>query len=285
MKQRWKKILRITLFAAILPVIFLFVVYVRALSNLQNKKELLSFKNAAASVVLSQEGELIGKIFSENRTNISYDQIPINLIQALIATEDARFYKHSGIDSRSLLRVLFKTILFNRKAAGGGSTITQQLAKNMFGRKITGPFAIFVTKTKEIMLARRIESVFSKTEILTLYFNTVPFGENVFGIEAASQRYFSKRVEQLDIEESAVLIGMLKANSLFNPRLYPDNSKKRRNVVLSQMLKYNYLEKADADSISQLPLVLNYSNLESQGPGRLFPLPGKKRSKTDPGKY
>jgi penicillin-binding protein 1A len=279
MKQRLLKILKITLFAAILPVTFLLIVYVRALSNLQNKKELLNYKNAAASVVLSQEGELIGKIFNENRTNILYDQIPTNLIHALIATEDARFYKHRGIDSRSLLRVLFKTILFNRKTSGGGSTITQQLAKNMFGRKITGLFAIFVTKTKEIMLARRIERVFSKTEILTLYFNTVPFGENVFGIEAASQRYFNKKVEKLNIEESAVLIGMLKANSLYNPRLYPDNAKKRRNVVLGQMLKYNYLEKSAADSLCKLPLVLNYSNLESQGPADYFLFRVKKEVK------
>jgi penicillin-binding protein 1A len=265
-----KKILIIILITAILPVAFVLIIFIRAFSNLQNEKELLSLKNATASVVLSREGELIGKIFTENRTNITYELIPSDLINALIATEDARFYKHKGIDSRSLLRVFFKTILLNKQSAGGGSTITQQLAKNLFGRKITGVFAIFVIKTKEALLARRLEKVFTKAEILTLYFNTVPFGENIFGVEAASQRYFNKKVELLNIEESAVLVGMLKANSLYNPRLYPENAKRRRNVVLNQMQKYNYLKASAVDSLSKLPLILNYSNLESAGPADYF---------------
>jgi penicillin-binding protein 1A len=265
-----KKILKITLIAAIIPVAFVLVVFIRAFSTLQNEKELLSFKNATASVVLSQEGELIGKIFTENRTNITYKLIPADLINALIATEDARFYKHRGTDSRSLLRVFIKTILLNKQSAGGGSTITQQLAKNLFGRKVKGPFALFVIKTKEALLAHRLEKVFTKVEILTLYLNTVPFGEQIFGIEAASQRYFNKKVELLNMEESAVLVGMLKANNVYNPRLYPENAKSRRNIVLRQMQKYNYLEASEVDSLSKLPLILNYSNLESAGPADYF---------------
>ena len=151
---------------------------------------------------------------------------------------------------------LFKTILFNKHSAGGGSTITQQLAKNMFGRRNTGPFAIFINKTKEGFAGTSSGESIHKEEILTLYLNTVPFGENVFGIETASQRYFNKKVEHLNIEESAVLVGMLKANNLYNPRLYPDNAKKRRNVVLSQMQKYKYLKTSEADSLSKLPLIL-----------------------------
>jgi penicillin-binding protein 1A len=269
-KKHWKKILTITASAAAIPVVFILIVYIGALRNLQSEKELLGYRNANASVVLSQEGELIGKIFAQNRTNILYEQIPAHLLNALIATEDARFYEHKGVDSRSLLRVLFKTILFNRQSSGGGSTITQQLAKNMFGRKNTGPFAIFINKTKEVFLARRLEKVLSKNEILTLYLNTVPFGENVFGIEAASHRYFNKNVEDLVVEESAVLVGMLKANNLYNPRLNPENAKSRRNIVFGQMNKYKYLKKTEADSLSILPLKLDYSNIESGGPADYF---------------
>src|SRR5512145_860056 len=140
----WIKILKITLIAALIPVLFVLIVFIRAFTILQSEQELLSYKNATASVVLSQEGELIGKIFTENRTSVSYSQIPSHLINALVATEDARFYKHRGIDTRSLLRVFFKTILFNKQSSGGGSTITQQLAKNMFGRKNKGLFGIFI---------------------------------------------------------------------------------------------------------------------------------------------
>ncbi len=167
--------------------------------HLQDRKELLSYKNATASKVLSAEGKLIGKFYLENRTNVSYSQIPQSLIDALIATEDARFFEHKGVDTRSLFRVLFKTILTGNKRSGGGSTITQQLAKNMYGRQKTGVLSILRNKIREIILAYRIEKTYTKEEILTLYLNTVPFGEDIFGIEAAASRYFNKRVEQLKI--------------------------------------------------------------------------------------
>ena len=218
MRKSRKIIFLIILVITIIPVIFFSIIFLGALVSLQNKNELLSYKNATATVVLSEEGELIGKIFSENRTNIPYSLIPDHLINALIATEDARFFEHKGIDSRSLLRVMFKTILLGKQSSGGGSTITQQLAKNMFGREKSGLLATIKYKTKEILLAYRLEKIFTKEEILTLYLNTVPFGENVYGIEAASLRYFNKKAEDLSIEESAVLIGMLKANDYYNPR-------------------------------------------------------------------
>jgi len=270
MKKTWKRILIAALLAAIIPFIFILIVSIGAFGILQSKKELQNFKNASASVVLSQEEELIGKIFTENRTNVTYDQIPRHLVNALIATEDARYYSHKGIDSRSLARVFIKTILLNNKSAGGGSTITAQLAKNMFGRKNRGPFAIYINKTKEALLAYRMEKIFTKEEILTLYLNTVPFGENVYGIEAASRRYFNKSIGMLRIEESAVLVGILKANNLYNPRLNPENARKRRNLVLNQMLKYDYLKQSEADSLSKLPMVVNYVNLESDGPADYF---------------
>jgi penicillin-binding protein 1A len=270
MKKLGLKIIMIALVAAIFPLIFILIVSIGAFGILQSEKELQSFKNASASVVLSEDGELIGKIFTENRTNITYDLLPKHLVNALIATEDARYFKHKGIDSRSLVRVFFKTILFRNKNSGGGSTITEQLAKNMFGRKNKGPFALFINKTKEALLARRLEKVFTKEDIITMYLNTVPFGENVYGIEAASRRYFNKNTEKLKIEESAVLIGILKANNLYNPRLYPENARSRRDIVISQMQKYGYLKAGEADSLRKLPLVLNYVNLESEGPADYF---------------
>ena len=197
-------------------------------------------------------------------------QIPPDLINALIATEDSRFYEHKGIDSRSLFRVLFKSLLLGNRESGGGSTISQQLAKNMFGRNNSGRLSLLVSKTKEAILAHRLEKTFSKEEILTLYLNTVSFGENIYGIETASLLYFNKKVELLNIEESAVLIGMLKANTLYNPRLHPENALARRNVVLKQMEKYKYLKASQADSLCKLPLKLNYADIESEGPADYF---------------
>lgn len=233
--------------------------------HLQDRTELLNYKNATATKVLSAEGKLIGKFYYENRTNVSYSQITPYLIKALVATEDARFFEHKGVDTRSLFRVLFKTILTGNRRSGGGSTITQQLAKNMYGRQKTGVLSIFRNKVREIILAHRIEETYSKEEILTLYLNTVPFGENIFGIEAAASRYFNKKVEQLKPEESAVLVGMLKASTYYHPALHPENAKRRRNVVLGQMAKYNYLQPFEADSLRKLPIILDYKNPESEG--------------------
>lgn len=266
-----KKIIRLGIIAfAAIPVILLLFVFIRARCLMESKNELRNVKNANASIVLSHNGRLIGKIFKENRTGVTREQIPGHLVQALVATEDARFYKHKGVDTRSLFRVFFKTFLLNRKNAGGGSTITQQLAKNLFGRNIRGPFALLTAKLKEIMLARKIERLFTKEEILTLYFNTVPFGENVYGIETAAQRYFNTKTENLKIEQGAVLVGMLKANHTYNPRLFPEKALSRRNVVLSQMRKYEYLPDSQLDSLSKLPLKIDYANLEAAGPADYF---------------
>jgi len=260
-----KPAFHIILAALFLTVVVFVVAYTSLSGNLKNKTELLNYKNAAASLVLSEDGELLGKFFYENRTNISFDQIPKHLINALIATEDVRFYEHKGNDAKSFFRVLLKTILLNKRSSGGGSTITQQLAKNMFGRKSTGLLPVFRSKISEVIMARRLERVFSKDEILALYLNTVAFGENVYGIEAASARFFNKSTGALKVEESAILIGMLKANTYYNPRLHPENAKIRRNVVLRQMGKYKYLEAKDADSLSKLPLIIDYKRSGSEG--------------------
>ncbi len=245
-------------------------IYYGAFGYLFTKTELKEFKNESASLVYSEDKELIGKFFDENRTNISYDQLPKSVINALVATEDARFFKHGGIDTQSLFRVLIKTVILKHKNSGGGSTISQQLAKNMYGRNDYGLLSMPVNKTKEMILANRLEDIYSKNEVLAMYLNTIPFGENVYGIESASRRYFNKSVESLKIEEAAVLIGMLKANTYYNPRRYPENAVKRRNVVLGQMYKYDYVTKKEKDSLQSLSLQMDYSNLESEGPANYF---------------
>lgn len=270
LKRHWKTLVIIFSGMLLLPVIFVFSVYCGVFGHLQTKNELLNYKNANATIVLSSDGELIGNIFSQNRTNISFNQIPVNLINALVATEDYRFFEHKGIDSRSLFRVLFKSLLLNDRRSGGGSTLTQQLAKNMFGRKKAGRLSMLVIKTKEVIIAHRLEKSFTKEEILTLYLNTVSFGENIYGIGTASRRYFNKKTDKLTFEESAVLVGMLKANTFYNPRLHPENALARRNVVLRQLEKYNYLNSPEADSLCKLPLIQNFADVESDGPADYF---------------
>jgi len=256
--------------------LFLAAVNFEFFGHVYSRKELKEFKNQTATRIFTRDGHLIGKFFDKNRTNVTFDQIPEHVVNALVATEDARYFEHEGVDSRSLLRVLFKTIILNDASSGGGSTITQQLLKNMYGRKNFGPLTMLVNKTKEGILATRLESIYNKQEILALYLNTVPFGENVYGIEAASRLFFNKSVSQLSITQGAVLVGMLKANTYYNPRLYPDNSLRRRNVVLFQMVNYEYLNQANYDSLKLLPIVLDYANLESEGPANYFLVEVKK---------
>lgn len=270
MKKGWKIVIVVLGIIIFIPLFFISSVQIGVFGRLPGKKELISFRNATASVVLSHEGETIGRFFSENRITIPFDQMPAHLINSLVATEDARFYEHSGIDSRSLVRVVFKSILFSDRSSGGGSTITQQLAKNMYGRKDYRVFSVILNKTREVILAKRIEKVFTKDKILELYLNTVSFGENIYGIEAASQRYFSKKAADLKVEEAALLTGMLKANTMYNPRLYPQNAVRRRNVVLGQMEKYGYLEGRAADSLSALPIKLDYNKTDLSGPADYF---------------
>lgn len=268
------KILKALLFIIIIVLFvvgsFFVLLYTGAFGNIPSKAELLDIKNETASVVFSSDGELLGKFFAENRTNIQFPEIPQNLVTALIATEDARFFEHEGVDKRSMFRVVVKTIIMGDRSSGGGSTITQQLAKNLFGRKDYGEFSIFVNKFKEIILARRLEDIYSKEEILTLYLNTVPFGEDVYGIEVASRRFFNKKTNQLKTEEAAVLVGILKANTYYNPRLHPENALRRRNVVLGQMAKYGYLNSSVSDSLQKLPLKLDYSNLNEESSAPYF---------------
>jgi len=239
-------------------------VYIGIWGELPDYYTLKNIKNANASEIYSEDGVVLGRVFAENRTNVSFKDISPNAINALIATEDARFYEHQGVDQKSLVRVLVKSLIMGDRSSGGGSTLSQQLSKNLYPRKNYGPFSMPVNKIKEAFTASRLEKIYSKKEILQLYLNTVPFGENVFGIESASRQFFSKPAAKLDIHECAVLIGMLKAPTYYNPRVHPERSKQRRNVVLSQMSKYEFISKSRLNQLKQLPLQIHYQKQSTQ---------------------
>ncbi|MFA8433361.1 MAG: penicillin-binding protein 1A [Marinifilaceae bacterium] len=238
--------------------LFVGSIYCNMWGKLPDYHTLRNIKNATASEVYSEDGLIIGRIYRENRTNVSFKNISPHAINALIATEDARFYEHQGVDQRSLLRVFVKTLLLGNRSSGGGSTLSQQLAKNLYSRKNYGPFSMPVNKIREAITASRLEKIYTKKEILELYLNTVPFGERVFGIESASKRYFSLPASRLQIQQAAVLVGMLKAPSYYNPRTHPDRSLGRRNVVLNQMVKYEFITSAKAEQLKKLPLGTKY---------------------------
>lgn len=254
----------------LLLAIFIGAISIGWFGALPGESKLESIKNETATLVFSNEDKLLGKIFAENRTDVTYQQLPEHLIQALIATEDARYFDHSGIDGKSYLRVFFKTLLLGNKSSGGGSTITQQLAKNLFGRPSFGMLTMPVNKIKEAIVAFRLEKIYTKEEILLLYFNTVPFGENVFGIEAAANRYFNCNTSDLSLPQSAVLVGVLKANTYYNPRLHPQNALNRRNLVMSLMVKNGYLSSARYDQLKTAPLGLDYENYSIKGRANYF---------------
>ena len=212
-------------------------------------------QNSLATQVMSSDGELLGRYYKENRTNITFENLPPYLVQGLVATEDVRFYDHSGIDGRSLARVLFKTIILRNENAGGGSTITQQLAKNLYGRPTSSSiFSLGLIKFKEWITSAKLERRYTKEEIITMYFNTVEYVYDAYGIQTASKTFFNKDVDSLLIEEAATLVGMVNNPSYYNPVRYPDRTRDRRNVVLYQMKEAGYLDVAAYDSIKELPL-------------------------------
>ena len=256
----------------------IFLVNIGGFGPLPSKKDLAAIHNEEASLVYSADGYIIGKYFAENRTNIGWDEVPLHLVNALVATEDKRFFEHEGVDARSYMRVLFRSILLGDRSSGGGSTLTQQLVKNLFGRTNFGFLSLPVSKVKEAIIAARMEKIFTKEELILLYLNSVPFGENVFGIESAAHRFFNKATHELSIEESAVLIGMLKANTLFNPRLNPKNATQRRNLILELMTSEGYLSPNHCDSLKLLPLAINYENFDIEAPAGYFVYQVKKQA-------
>ncbi len=238
-----------------------------------NKKDIKTPNINVVSELFTSDGKLIGKYYKENRTPVEYDSISPAIIDALVATEDVRFYEHSGIDIRSLLSSIVSTASGDKR---GASTITQQLAKNLYStrnRKSQGLIKYIplvrtvIFKLKEWVTAYKLESYYSKKEILTLYLNTVPFGNNTFGIKTASKRYFNKNVHKLQVEEAALLVGMLKATTTYNPIRNPEKSLERRNTVISQMQKYDFLTEKEFKKYSQRPLKLNPGSLDEGSDG------------------
>lgn len=222
-------------------------------------KELENPSIQQASEVYAIDGTLMGKYYTErgNRSNVKYRDISPNVINALIATEDERFYDHSGIDTRSTLRAVFTL-----GSQGGGSTITQQLAKALLDQGSNNMMERGIEKIKEWIIAVKLERNFTKEEIITLYLNAVPFGDNVYGIRNASRTFFSKEPDRLNVEEAAVLVGMLKGNYIYNPRTNPKASRERRNVVLGQMVVNGKINDAEAAKLKAMPINLNYRKLD-----------------------
>ncbi|MEA3317363.1 MAG: transglycosylase domain-containing protein, partial [Bacteroidota bacterium] len=260
-------------FPIILVIILFFLIGNEFLGPMPSFKDLENPENNLASEIFSDDSVLLGKYYYQNRSFIYYQDLSPNIVNALIATEDTRFHKHSGIDARGLARVFLRTIILNQESAGGGSTITQQLAKNLFPRDTityNSQFALKanlgLTKFKEWVTAVKLEKNYTKDEIIAMYLNTVPFGGHSFGIKSAAKNFFNTSPDSLKVEEAAVLVGLLKAPSWYNPVRNTERSLKRRNVVLSQMEKYEYITKESYDSISMLPIGLNY-NLQDHNIG------------------
>jgi penicillin-binding protein 1A len=249
------------LFLGGVSLVFLLFVLVWAgfFGKLPGKDELKNINHQLASEVYSADSVLLGRYFIQERSFSAPSEIPECLKKSLIATEDIRFYEHNGIDYKSLGRVLIKSLLLQKESSGGGSTLTQQLAKNLYPRKSYTFLSLPVNKIREMIIASRLESYYSKNEILALYLNTIPFADNTYGIKTAADRFFSIPVRDLDCNQSAVLVGMLKATHHYNPRLFPERSLQRRNVVISQLAKYNFITQKQKEKFQAQPLVLKYN--------------------------
>ncbi|MDN3687964.1 penicillin-binding protein 1A [Cyclobacterium jeungdonense] len=274
-KPLYKKIIRYMWLVFVLGLvgIVLFIAAVNAnflglFGDMPDFESLENPDSELASELYSADGILLGKYFRENRTPVTYNELAPNLINALIATEDVRFEDHSGIDPRGLSRVLVKTLLLGQRGAGGGSTLSQQTAKNLFKTRTKASqgflsnipvLRMVIIKTKEWLVAAKLERAYTKEELLTMYLNTSDFGSNAFGIKTAASTFFNKEPRDLSIQESATLVGLFKAPSYYSPVYNPENSLRRRNTVLSQMNKYEFITQSQYDSISDMPIELEYN--------------------------
>ncbi len=269
--SKWFWILVISPFVLLMFLVLLVWMF----ADIPSFAELENPDNKLATQVIAEDGEILTTFHIENRTYVSYDELSENLVHAAVATEDVRFYRHSGIDFIGLGRVLFKTILLSNSSQGGGSTITQQLAKTLYPRaemekKIPGIYHIKMvwTKLKEWITAVKLERDYTKDEIMTMYLNSIFFGSGAYGVRAASETFFGKHPSELTIEESAMLVGMVNKPTRYNPALNPDKALVRRNFVIGQMEKAGYFDDqakaagvkttAFRDSIRQIPIELNY---------------------------
>jgi penicillin-binding protein 1A len=262
-KASWKRLwlFFVPLFLAFIGVLLIGLligaVYTGVFGALPSRDSVASVETPEASWLLDRNGNVLSRYYAQNRDNVDISELSPDLLGALVATEDERFFDHEGVDWIATARAIVFTGILGKREQGGGSTLSQQLAKNHFPRTGSGKFDILVTKIKEAFTASRFEEEYDKEELLALYLNTVPFGENMYGVKVASNRFFGVDPIDLKVEQAAVLIGMLKANSSYHPVWHPEASKKRRNLVLNRMMGQNLLTQSAYDSLSSLPLKLN----------------------------
>ena len=250
-------------FPIVLVIALISLVWIFA--DIPSFEELENPDSKLATQVIAEDGEILTTFHIENRSYVSYEELSPNLVHAAVATEDIRFYKHSGIDFPSLGRVIFKTLLGGDSSQGGGSTITQQLAKTLYPRqdvssRIPGVSKLKMVwiKLKEWVTAVKLERSYTKNEIMNMYMNQVFFGSNAYGIKAAAQTFFGKAPIDLTVEEAATLVGMVNKPTRYNPAINPEKSLVRRNFVISQMEKAGFLSKVQRDSIQQVPIALSF---------------------------
>ncbi len=255
----------ITLSGIIFTLLLFTLISYGVLGSMPSFEELENPQTNLSTEVLSMDGVVIGSFFNENRTRVNYYEISPDVINALVSTEDIRFYDHSGIDARGLMRVLFRTLLMQEESSGGGSTITQQLAKLLFHDPAKNSFERTIQKLKEWVIAIQLERRYTKDEIITMYLNKAPFIYDAYGIKSAANTFFSTSPSDLRIEEAAVLVGMLKNPSLYNPVRRVELTQQRRNVVLHQMMKAKFLTTIEYDSLKQLPLQLEFKRADHIG--------------------
>lgn len=245
-------------------ILFFILVYNGIIGYMPPVEELRNPQDKFATVVYTADGQEMGRYFrnSGNRVYADLDEISPNVVNALIATEDARYLNHSGIDIKAIARAMVKTVLMRQKNAGGGSTITQQLAKQLYTPPTDGFLARAVQKPIEWMIAVKLERFYSKDEILKMYLNQFDFLYNAVGIKSAAKVYFNKDAKDLNIEEAACLVGMVKNPSFYNPVRHPERTRERRNIVLEQMAKADMLSTAQLDSLKELPLTLDFHRVD-----------------------
>ena len=264
-----------TLFiAGFIAMILLFaLIYNGVVGYMPPVEELKNPSDKFATVVYSSDGKELGRYFRNtgNRVYADFDEISQNVIDALIATEDRRYFDHSGIDMRAMSRVLVKTLLMGQRNAGGGSTITQQLAKQLYSPESNGLLSRALQKPIEWMIAVKLERYYSKDEIIKMYLNQFDFLYNAVGIKSAANVYFGKDAKDLTVEEAAMLVGMVKNPSLYNPARYPERTTARRNVVLELMQKAGKITKEECDSLKQIPIKLDFHRADhKEGPAPYF---------------
>ncbi|MFI3331622.1 MAG: transglycosylase domain-containing protein [Rikenellaceae bacterium] len=281
-KDKFKRLIRIFWVLFALPFVLLGVLITLTstgyFGDLPTFEELENPNSDLATEIFSEDGKLIGSFFLENRSHVEYSDLSVNLVAALVSTEDVRFYSHSGIDFISLARVGVKTLAMGNRSQGGGSTITQQLAKNLFPRDenvYTNPVSraakLVTQKLKEWITAIKLEHNYTKDEIVAMYLNTVAYGSNAFGIKSASTTFFNTTPDMLKVEQAALLVGVVNAPTRYSPVRNPKNALARRNTVISRMQANGYLTAEVSDSLQNMPLGLDFTPISHlQGAGTYF---------------